>query len=70
MTEISLPDELTEQIENRIQHTDFESVDEYAAFVLSEVVTRADHGTAGADESAPSRAEVQNRLKSLGYLEE
>lgn len=70
MTEITLPDELTAQIENRIQHTDFQTVDEYVAFVLSEVVARTDHGTAGVDESTASRAEVQNRLKSLGYLEE
>ena len=71
MTEITLSDDLAERIEQRIQHTEFESVDEYTSFVLSEVVTRAERETDNTEhETTASADEVENRLQSLGYLEE
>ena len=71
MTEITLSDDLAERIEQRIQYTEFESVDEYTAFVLSEVVTRAERETDNTEhEPTVSADEVENRLQSLGYLEE
>lgn len=71
MTEITLSDDLAERIEQRIQHTEFESVDEYTEFVLSEVVTRAERESDNMDHDTTASAdEVENRLQSLGYLEE
>jgi CO dehydrogenase/acetyl-CoA synthase beta subunit len=72
MTEITVPDEITDRIARRIDHTEFDSVDEYAEFVLSEVLTRVERDADGSQEDDPgaSREEVQARLQSLGYLEE
>ncbi|WP_240451997.1 hypothetical protein [Halostella salina] len=68
--DITVSDDVAERIEDRIQYTDFESVDDYAEFVLSEVVTRAEREGDESRESTMSGEEVQNRLQSLGYLEE
>ncbi len=70
MMDITVSDDVAERIEDRIQYTDFESVDDYAEFVLSEVVTRAEREGDESRESTMSGEEVQNRLQSLGYLEE
>jgi len=70
MTELTVSDELVERIEDRIQQTDFESVDAYAEFVLSEVVTRVEREHEETGKMGASAEEVQSRLQSLGYLEE
>lgn len=70
MTDIAISDELADRIIDRIEYTDFESVDDYAEFVLSEVVTYAEREGAESREATSSDQEVQNRLQSLGYLEE
>lgn len=70
MTDLTVSADLAERIETRIQHTEFETVDEYAEFVLSEVVTRVEREADRPAESSTSREGVQERLESLGYLEE
>lgn len=63
---VFLPAELYQEIEKRVNATDFGSVDEYVKFVLEEVVKEE------AEESAFSEQEekeVKKRLKSLGYLD-
>lgn len=69
MTNITVSDDLADRIESRIQHTDFESVDEYAEFVLTEVVTRVEREGDDHHDSTASSDEVESRLQSLGYLE-
>jgi hypothetical protein len=72
MTDITVSDDITDRIAQRIEHTEFESVDEYTEFVLSEVLTRIERDADGygEDDFNASREEVQTRLQSLGYLEE
>jgi len=70
MTDISLSDDLAGRIADRVQRTEFESVDAYAEFVLSEVVMRAERESDRTEAETASRDEVQGRLESLGYLEE
>lgn len=70
MTDLTIPDDLADRIDSRVERTDFESADEYAAFVLSEVVTRVERNDDGDTGSEASRDGVQDRLQSLGYLEE
>jgi hypothetical protein len=70
MTDITVSDQLASRIEKRIECTEFETTDEYAEFVLSEVVTRVERETDQTSESSSSREGVQERLESLGYLEE
>ena len=68
MTTITLSDDLVERLEARVQYTDFETVDEYAEFALSEVVTRVERDSDGTENRAAPQDEVQDRLESLGYL--
>jgi len=70
MTDVTLSDDLIERIERRVEHTDFEDADAYAEFVLSEVLARIEHESEGTREETASRQQVQDRLQSLGYLEE
>jgi len=69
MTEITLPDELADRIESRVERTDFENTNDYATFVLSEVVTRVERD-ADSEGRESAREGVEARLESLGYLEE
>lgn len=69
MTEITIPNKLVERIDSRVDRTDFESADEYATFVLSEVITSVERNTDTAEISEESGEDVEDRLQSLGYLE-
>ena len=64
---IFLPAELYSKIEERVNATEFRSVEEYVIFVLEEVLKEE-----GEEEKAFSKEEeeeVKKRLKSLGYLD-
>ena len=64
---VSLPAELYERVRKRAEATGFGSVDEYAIFVLNEVLSGE-----GDEETALSNKqeeEVKKRLRSLGYLD-
>jgi Arc/MetJ-type ribon-helix-helix transcriptional regulator len=69
VTDVTLSEDLVERLERRVQHTDFESADDYAEFVLSEVLARIEHDVERGEDGA-SRETVRDRLQSLGYLEE
>jgi len=67
---VELPSRVVERVEARVRVTDFESADEYVAFVLRETLARVESEVD--DETATdgvSEADVQSRLESLGYLE-
>jgi len=64
---VYLPEEIYHKIEQRVADTEFDSVDEYIAFVLAEVLKENDEE----DRSAYSKEdeeEVKKRLRALGYL--
>jgi len=64
---VSLPAELYSKIEERVNTTDFSSVEEYVTFILEEVIKEENE-----EEKAFSKEdeeEVKKRLKALGYLE-
>jgi Arc/MetJ-type ribon-helix-helix transcriptional regulator len=63
---VSLPAELYDKIEQRITGTEFSSVDEYANFVLEEVLKEEESETSFSKED---EEEVKRRLKGLGYLD-
>jgi len=63
---VSLPVELYHKIEQRIDGTDFRSVDDYVNFVLEEVVKEEEQTVALSEQD---EAEVKKRLKDLGYLD-
>ena len=63
---VSLPEDLYDKIEAKVQATEFHSVDEYVVFVLEEVL---DEGEEEVSFSEKEEEEVKNRLRALGYLE-
>ena len=60
---VSLPTELYSRIEERAKSTGFDSMDDYIAFILEEVIK----DEAEADIGKEDEAEVKRRLRSLGY---
>ena len=70
MPKIQIPDSLISRIDRRIQYTDFDTADEYAEYVLSEVLASIEQREAQSDSEPASPEEIENRLRSLGYLGE
>ena len=66
--EIKIPKDLIAIIEERVKETEFESVDEYATFVLEEVVKDDDEEIEEVF-SEEDEEKVKERLKALGYLD-
>ncbi len=65
---VNLPAELYRRVKDRAAATNFESVDEYVVFVLSEVLKEEDEGEKLAVDSEQEK-EIKKRLKALGYLD-
>ena len=65
---VNLPAELYKRVKDRAAATNFESVDEYVIFVLSEVLKEEDEGEKLAVDSEQEK-EIKKRLKELGYLD-
>lgn len=66
---VELPERVASRVEQRLPRTEFETVSEYVAFAMEEVLYRVEDET-DEGESAVDEAEVEDRLKSLGYLDE
>lgn len=64
---VELPADVIERIQSRVRYTEFSSVDEYVAWVMEETLTKVEES----EETGVSanEEEVQERLRSLGYLE-
>ncbi|WP_253739119.1 hypothetical protein [Halohasta salina] len=67
---IEVPVELLKRLEPRIEATEFKNKSEYITHILEEVLyeleQESDHSAAGSVDEQ----QVQERLKSLGYLNE
>lgn len=66
---IKIPKDLIGKIEERIQGTEFKTVDEYTAFVLEEVVKEDGEEETKEVFSEEDEKKVKERLKALGYLD-
>lgn len=66
---VALPTRILDRVENRLPRTEFDSKSEYITYVMEEVLYQVEQETddeiTDVDES-----EVEDRLKSLGYLNE
>jgi len=62
---VFIPDDLFEMIGERVNDTEFNSVDEYVIFVLEEVLKDEEEQALSKEDEE----EVKKRLKALGYLE-
>ncbi len=63
---VFLSADLYRRIEEKVRATGFGSVEEYAIFVLEEVLKEEDDETVFSKEE---EEEVKKRLRDLGYLE-
>ena len=66
--EITLPSNLVEKIESRIEHTDVESVEEYVENILRDILYEVE-GDVREDPSV-YESNVEERLRMLGYLQD
>lgn len=65
---IDLPPEIVDRIDRRLPRTEFDTASEYVTFVMEEVLARVESET---DDVEPiDEGAVEDRLKSLGYLDE
>ena len=62
---VFLPDDLYHKIGERVNATEFNSVDEYVIFVMEEVLKDEEEQALSKEDEE----EVKKRLKALGYLE-
>jgi len=58
------------RIEQRLGHTEFNTVDEYAEYVLDELTLLVSEDINPGDRAAVDEQEVKERLRSMGYLRE
>lgn len=66
---VKIPKKLLKKIEERIQGTEFKSVEEYTAFVLEEVVKEDGEEEVEEVFSEEDEKKVKERLRALGYLD-
>lgn len=64
-TIISIPNQLSKKIENKIKNTDIKSVSEYITFLLRLVLAEYKDRTRISEKGGEA---LKNKLKSLGYL--
>lgn len=67
---IKLPVEILRRIEPRIEATEFENKSEYITHILEEVLYELEQESDHSAAESVDEQQVQERLKSLGYLNE
>lgn len=73
---IEIPEGTAVALSRRLSATEFESIDDYVAFALDQLIEELHRQQAGPDDppetdasdEAPPEASVKSRLESLGYL--
>ncbi|MFA1610804.1 hypothetical protein [Halobellus rubicundus] len=66
---VEVPTEVLEQLEHRVTQTEFEDTSAYVTHLLEEVLFQLEQSAESEVESVDEQ-QVQERLKSLGYLNE
>lgn len=73
---IEIPERTAARLSKRLSRTEFESLDDYVAFALRQLLEEIDRQELDSDELAggattddePSEETIENRLEALGYL--
>ena len=65
---VALPASLKRDLEGRIEHTEFESLEEYVRFVLQTIVDEDGDRHADSEREAHEQEQLEDRLKDLGYM--
>lgn len=63
---VELPDHVVADVERRLAYTEFDSVDEYVAFALEQLLREVEQRDG--DVRPVDADEVKEQLESLGYL--
>lgn len=66
---VDLPERIVSRVEDRLPRTEWDEPEAYITYVLEEVLYRVEQETEDHDFEAVDEAEVEDRLKSLGYLD-
>ncbi len=69
MIQITLPKRLVDRLSELITETEFDSVDQYVAYVLEELVNESSPDEGPAEVSEGEEEEIKKRLIALGYFE-
>lgn len=67
---ITISEETFARVEEKLGHTEFNFVDEYAEYVLDELTLYVNEQFEPNDTEDVDEEEVRERLQSLGYLRE
>jgi len=67
---VELPAEIVAQIEERAERTEFDDVSAYLLHVLQQILHEVDQSNEFSDADPVDEQQVEERLKSLGYLNE
>lgn len=67
---VELPEYIVDKIEERLPRTEWNTPEPYITYVMEEVLYRVEDSTEDDNFEPVNESEVQNRLKSLGYLNE
>ena len=65
---VALPASLKRDLEGRIEHTEFESLEEYVRFVLQTIVDEDGDRHTDSEREANEQEQLEDRLKDLGYM--
>lgn len=67
---LELPSDLVQRVERRLSRTEWETPEEYVTHILEEVLFRVEEQTGDEPFQGVDEAVVEDRLQSLGYVEE
>lgn len=67
---LQLPADVLTRIEARVERTEFEDASAYISYVLKEVLHEAEEDGDLHTSDQVDEEQVEDRLKSLGYLDE
>lgn len=65
-----IPERVVERVEDRLPRTEWDDPAEYITYVMEEVLYRVEEETDDEEFETVDEQEVEDRLKSLGYLDE
>jgi Arc/MetJ-type ribon-helix-helix transcriptional regulator len=67
---VELPVEVVVRIEDRVDRTEFDDASSYITHVLEDLLHEVDQSTETTNSDPVDEQQVEERLKSLGYLNE
>ena len=65
---LDIPERIVDRVENRLPRTEWDDPEQYITYVMEEVLYRVEQETDDNDFEEIDEQEVEDRLKSLGYL--